>query len=187
MDAPRAPLILFFVCNQIVACLRRNPSRLIHASVKHWLRVILQPLIDCLHSRVTQLSILLITHVVWNTFDWWCRLTEIRFLHGPVFSAKSRMRIFATLNAANILFNYRKCLFVIHPVTMLIALLQFLKLPAHHSVRELAIIVWNKPSSNLIVVIFIISPVPLNEVVTQYACLLLNGLVSTKLLTLQNQ
>lgn len=87
VDAPRAPLILFLVRDQIIACFRGNPSRLVHTSVKDWLGMIPQPFIDCLHSRIAQLTILLIAHIIWNTFDWWRRFTKICFLHSPVFSA----------------------------------------------------------------------------------------------------
>lgn len=75
------------------------------------------------------------------------------------------MGILMFLNATNILFNYRECLLVIHPVTVLIALLQFLELSAHHGIRELTIIVRNEFPSNLIIVIFVIPSVTLNEIV----------------------
>ena len=122
MHTARTPLVLFFVCDKVVTSLSRDARRLVYSAIEHWLRMIDQPLIDCYHSGIAQVSVFLVTHICRHSFNRRSWLTKECLLDYAILSASGGMRILLLLHAPRILLYQRQSLLIIHPMPVLIAL-----------------------------------------------------------------
>lgn len=128
------PFILSLITYQAITSLSRNTCCLVYTAIKFRMRVIFQPFINCLNCSITQLSILLVTHIVRNTFNLRSRFAEISLLFNSIFRSFRRKNIFRLFHTTYVLFNNWQSFHILHSITMLVTVLQFLKLSSHHHV-----------------------------------------------------